>query len=262
MSQIIGPQFLSLINSSILLNVKRKRPVDGMFTEQSSAPSDCTTKQSSHMGEKQQENKHHRQQQQRQEEDDEEGRSTAKKLKRTPLVIKPSEYALAAFRANGVKIDEARKQCVTQFPSMPCDNVEQTDAYTSEVLEAIRRGDLTMLENLDTMKKLNVNACNRWGDSLLHLACRRSHTKIVDFLLKKGVNVHIRDDYHRTPLHDAAWTTEPNFELIDLLLNQGGACYQILMPDVRGFTPFDYVRQEHGGQWLRFLWERKAILKV
>jgi Ankyrin repeats (3 copies) len=201
----------------------------------------------------------------RREEEEDQDERPMKKLKRThprhAIVIKPCDYALAAFRANGVSIDDARTRLASTFPPTPCTNVSLTNAYKAEVLEAIRKGDLTKLKDLDESKTLNVNACNRWGDSLLHLACRRSHTKVVEFLLNKGANAHIRDDYHRTPLHDAAWTTEPNFELVDLLLKHG-ATYQVLMQDVRGFTPFDYVRQEHWGQWLRFLWERKSILKV
>ena len=189
-----------------------------------------------------------------------------KKLKRSShprhdIVIKPSDYALAGFRANGVTIEDTRTKLASTFPPTPCTNGSLTNAYKAEVLEAIRKGDLIKLKELDQSKTLNVNACNRWGDSLLHMACRRSHTEIVEFLLNSGANVHIRDDYHRTPLHDAAWTTEPNFELVDLLLKHG-ATYQVLMQDVRGFTPFDYVRQEHWGQWLRFLWERKSILTV
>ena len=192
-----------------------------------------------------------------------------KKLKRTNpppprhhnIVIKPCDYALAAFRANGVCIEDTRTRLASKFPPIPCTDVSLTNAYKAEVLEAMRKGDLTKLKELDESKTLNVNACNRWGDSLLHMACRRSQTEIVEFLLSKGANAHIRDDYHRTPLHDAAWTIEPNFELVDLLLKHG-ATYQVLMQDVRGFTPFDYVRQEHWGQWLRFLWERKSILKV
>jgi hypothetical protein len=175
----------------------------------------------------------------------------------TRIVIRPSDYALAAFRANGVDIQEARAKITEQF-IVPSE--EMIKAYTSEVLEAVRNNDLGQLKKMHKESKLVVNACNKFGDSLLHLACRRSHTEIAEFLIKDlKVNVNIRDDYHRTPLHDAAWTAEPNFELVSLLIKE--APEHLLMEDVRGSTPFDYVREHDWGLWLRFLWERKAMLR-
>lgn len=173
------------------------------------------------------------------------------------IVIKPSDYALAAFRANGVDITSVREKTTEKFiiPSK-----EMVDAYTSEVLEAVRNNDLDYLKTMHKESKLVVNACNRFGDSLLHLACRRSHTDIVKFLIQDlKADIFIRDDYHRTPLHDAAWTAEPNFDLIHFLIEE--APEHLLMKDVRGFTPFDYVRQHDWGLWLRFLWERKTMLR-
>mmetsp|Transcript_8467 Transcript_8467/g.13398 ORF Transcript_8467/g.13398 Transcript_8467/m.13398 type:complete len:118 (-) Transcript_8467:75-428(-) len=109
--------------------------------------------------------------------------------------------------------------------------------------------------------KLTTNACNKFGESILHIACHRGHTELVRYMIRNmGINVKtLRDDYHRTALHDACWTTEPNFDIVSLLLEQ--APEHILLKDARGFTPFDYVRKQDQGKWLRFLWERKAMLK-
>ena len=86
------------------------------------------------------------------------------------------------------------------------------DAYTMEVSMAARKNDIKTLREL--------HACNKFGDSLLNIACRRSNTKIVKFLLEEAkVSVFLRDDTGRTPLHDACWTATPNFEIVDLLLN-------------------------------------------
>jgi uncharacterized protein YciI len=173
------------------------------------------------------------------------------------IVIRPSDYALAAFRANGVNIKETRVKLTEKF-IVPSE--EMIKAYSLEVLEAVRNNDLDHLKKMHKESKLVVNACNKFGDSLLHLACRRSHTNIAEFLIKElKVNVNIRDDYHRTPLHDAAWTAEPNFDLVNLLIEE--APEHLLMKDVRGFMPFDYVRHHDWGIWLRFLWERKAMLR-
>jgi hypothetical protein len=60
------------------------------------------------------------------------------------------------------------------------------------------------------------------------------------------VDIHIRYNYHRTPLHDVCWTTEPNYDLVDMLIRI--APEHLLLEDVRRFTPFDYVRPEHEGK--------------
>jgi len=184
----------------------------------------------------------------------------AKKQRRNhkyDIVIKPSDYVLAAFRANGVVIEESRSKTEQNFV-VPTQ--EMIETYTPEILNAIRSNDLETLKKLHSESKLNVNGCNKFGDSLLHLACRRSHTAIVEFLLKEvKVDIRIRDDFHRTPLHDAAWTPTPNFDLVNFLIKE---CPEHLyMADVRGFTPLDYVRKDDWGKWLRFLWERKAMFR-
>ena len=61
----------------------------------------------------------------------------------------------------------------------------------------------------------------------------------------------MRDDYGRTPLHDACWTVTPNFALMELLIRE---CPDLLLvKDARGFTPMSYTRKEHWGNWNNFL---------
>ena len=107
---------------------------------------------------------------------------------------------------------------------------------------------------------MSMNACNTFGESLLHMACRRGDVSIVRLLVNEfKVRVEVRDDYGRTPLHDACWTTTPNFEVMDVLMGAVEARL-LLAEDVRGHTPFDYARREHWDKWIRFLEERKAKL--
>merc|ERR1712183_78962 len=52
---------------------------------------------------------------------------------------------------------------------------------------------------------------NRFGESLLHLACRRGRTDMVRFLVVEMGSpprdvLETMDDCHKTPLHDACWT--------------------------------------------------------
>ena len=68
----------------------------------------------------------------------------------------------------------------------------------------------------------------------------------------------MRDDYGRTPLHDAAWTDKPNFELVTLLLQ---ACPDLLfIADQRGFTPMAYVGRQRWEEWCVFLEQNKELL--
>lgn len=173
------------------------------------------------------------------------------------IAIKPSDYVRSAFKANGFGIDEIKKDADVLFTKP---TQEMIEAYNPDVLNAIRKNDLNKVKELHRGGILTINGCNKFGESILHLACRRGYTDIVRYLLDVvKVDVNMRDDYNRTPLHDACWTTEPEFALVELL--QTRAPHQLLMEDVRGFTPFDYVRGEHQGKWLRFLWERKATLR-
>lgn len=83
---------------------------------------------------------------------------------------------------------------------------------------------------------------------------------VIRFLLLEGrVNVFVRDDFGRTPLHDACWTAEPNFAVMDVLLEHAPPAL-LLAEDVRGHTPFHYARKEHWESWVSYLGEREAKL--
>jgi hypothetical protein len=70
-------------------------------------------------------------------------------------------------------------------------------------------------------------------------------------LLDAGSSVQVSDDYGRTPLHDACWTPNPNFETISLLLEKDP--WLLSIADCRGSTPLGYVRKAHWGVWIGFL---------
>jgi len=94
----------------------------------------------------------------------------------------------------------------------------------------------------------------------MHMACRRGYIDVVRFLvLEANVSLFVRDDYGRTPMHDACWSTTPNYELMEFLIEM--APDLLLMSDVRGHTPFSYVRKEHWKSWLPFLKQRQDQLR-
>ena len=139
---------------------------------------------------------------------------------------------------------------------MPTDFfVQCEEMYIQEAVDAVRSNDV------DTLKQLaadgtNLQCGNRFGETLIHLACRRSHKDVVSFLIKEvGVSIKVRDDYGRTPMHDACWRCTVDLELMDLLLD---SCPELLMlSDKRGHTPLDYARREHWDVLIPYLMDRK-----
>ena len=152
-----------------------------------------------------------------------------------------------------------KQDCVNRFvaPSQ-----EQLDAYGTEILTAVRSNDVEKAKALYQDGVFNCNACNRFGESILHIACRRGHFQMVQFLIHDvGLTVHtIRDDYYRTPLHDAFWTSKASPSVIDFLLQQPYVVELLVMKDKRGYTPLDYARLEDKHQWITFLQQRKHLL--
>lgn len=167
----------------------------------------------------------------------------------------PSEFLVQAFKENGFSPEDVIS-CATSKIVKP--TPESVQSYTMEVTKAARHNNLDKLRELHEAGAV-MDCCNRFGDSLVHIACRRGHTEIVKFLVEEvKASVHFVDDMKRTPLHDACWTSEPNFEIVEILLR--AAPEHALCPDKRGDTPFNYTRRAHRKQWMKFLAEQRSIL--
>lgn len=176
--------------------------------------------------------------------------------------IHPREYAESVFRQNGSEDFESIMKACKERIKAP--TPEMLEAYVGDIVIAIRNNDLQKARLLYEEGKFGgVNACNRFGESILHIACRRGHIDMVEFLvLDVGLSIsEIRDDYHRTPLHDAFWTPTASYDVVDFLLKQPYVPDLLLCKDRRGFTPLDYTRAEDRGRWVQFLWERKTLLR-
>jgi hypothetical protein len=136
---------------------------------------------------------------------------------------------------------------------------EFTDSYDMDVVRAIREKDLPTLRSMLKEGK-SFNASNRFGESLMHMACRRGCLEVVNFLIHEAqVQVDVQDDFGRTALHDACWTAVPNFAVMDAIIKQVPPD-MLLSEDVRGHTPFHYARKEHWDDWVKFLRDRDKFL--
>jgi ankyrin repeat protein len=131
---------------------------------------------------------------------------------------------------------------------------EDNESYDTEVTKAVRSLDLAELKAL--YKKGRSFQCgNRFGESLLHMACRRGSVEVVQFFLECNVSINCVDDMGRTPLHDAMWNSVAQVELVDLIVSISPNL--LFMSDIRGHTPLEYCRREHWFTWNKFLEARK-----
>jgi ankyrin repeat protein len=98
---------------------------------------------------------------------------------------------------------------------------------------------------------LSPNPCNNFGESLVHMVCRRGDHKLLRILLEAGCSLQVTDDYGRTPLHDACWRADPSFETVTLILDSDKHLLNLL--DCRGAAPLSYVGRERYDVWIEFL---------
>jgi hypothetical protein len=168
----------------------------------------------------------------------------------------PHQYFIQAYTENGYCIpdDSASLSALFKKPSDA-----QIEAYKLGTLKVVRLAKINELRRLHSMG-VSFDCCNRFGESLISLVCRKGNSDALQFLVQEaGVSLLIRDDFGRTVLHDAFWTTEPEFELITFLLQEVPDL--LFVKDVRGHTPLDYVRREHWEIWISFLKDKKHLLR-
>lgn len=133
------------------------------------------------------------------------------------------------------------------------DNMEELmENYDMEKVSAIRENDLEKLRSiLDNGG--NFNACNRNGETLLHLGCRRGNIDVVKFLVEEAqVEIEVRDDLGRSVLHDICWRPLPDLDLMEFIMWKVSPVF-LLAEDRRGHTCLDYCRKQDWGKWTGFL---------
>jgi len=169
---------------------------------------------------------------------------------------KPHSLAEAVIQGRGY-CAEGRESLQTKnyFVDPTKENIA---AYNSVLIRAVQSNEVSLLRKLRNAGH-PMHACNQFGESVLHMACRRGFTEIVRFFLTEAnVSCKLRDDFGRTPLHDAFWSHKPNFCIVDMILDMEPEL--LLLKDKRGFMPLEYVRMEHWSKWNNFIDEREAKL--
>lgn len=133
-------------------------------------------------------------------------------------------------------------------------SIKQMADYDAAMVTAVRSSDLQTLKRFYAEGR-SMSACNKFSESIVHMACRRSEFDMVDFIVRHGGDICIIDDYGRTPLHDACWRLSPRFDIVTLLLDRH--IDLIRMADVRGASPLKYVPPDMWLQWCAYFHHQK-----
>lgn len=162
--------------------------------------------------------------------------------------MSPTETLKTILTSRGRSTDTIASKQVKDFF---VHSAEHITAYDMQVMSLVRSNDLDGLRKLHASGK-ELQCCNRFYESVLHTVARRGHADIMDFLLNVAqLDLRVCCASGRTPLHDACWTTSPNFDCIQMILQR---CPDfLLIADNRNFLPLSYVPQDCWGEWNDFL---------
>lgn len=132
----------------------------------------------------------------------------------------------------------------------------QKASYGIQLVRAVRSSNAALLGEL-LRCGLSRNPCNAFGESLVHMVCRRSDYALLKALVEHGCSLQVSDDFGRTPLHDACWTSEPCFECIELILLTDKRLLRLV--DCRGSSPLAYVQKDNWRKWIDFFERKKDV---
>jgi hypothetical protein len=93
------------------------------------------------------------------------------------------------------------------------------------------------------------------------MVCRRGDATLLKILLSDDVKteLHVADDYGRTPMHDACWASEMAKDVLNMILQQNTVenIHMFYMEDARGSLPLSYVHKTQYAEWIQFIDEVK-----
>ena len=176
-----------------------------------------------------------------------------KKKKDSSCDESPHMYLCAILESRGYSVEDFNA-LETGYHNTP--TPLQEASYGGRIIDVVRKGDSEELRQLMSTG-LSANACNQHGESLIHMASRRGQAACLNVLVEYGATLEIVDDYGRTPLHEAAWSAEPNFEVVEIIMQKDIRMFNML--DGRNQTPLSYVRRDVWKPWRKFLKSKVEI---
>jgi hypothetical protein len=185
--------------------------------------------------------------------------SNSTTIRSTPSINKqqqqaPQEYLNFILQEQGCSMD-----MFTPKPSSYLVVCQKYQRDYAPVAAAARTEDLDELRLLHHVGAC-LQSCNGFGESVVHIVCRRGSLEILQFLTQEAnVSVRVRDDVGRTPLFDAAWTDTPNFALVQMLLQHSPDF--LFVRDKRGHSALSYVPKQRWGEWVDFLHANQSLIQ-
>lgn len=67
---------------------------------------------------------------------------------------------------------------------------------------------------------VSQDASNKFGESVVHVACRRGNLDVLRFLVDNGGDLTACDDLGRFPLHEVCWAAQPRFDIVRVFLEE------------------------------------------
>jgi Ankyrin repeats (3 copies) len=126
----------------------------------------------------------------------------------------------------------------------------QKASYGIKLIEAIRHSNDVLVQKM-LQAGISSNPCNAFGESVIHMVCRRGDYKLLKVFKDHGCSLQVTDDFGRTPLHDACWTADPHFDIVEMILDVDVRLIHLV--DCRLSPPLSYVKRAHWGEWITFL---------
>jgi hypothetical protein len=98
---------------------------------------------------------------------------------------------------------------------------------------------------------ISPNACNKFGESLLHRVSKSGQDKLLQVFLDCGADVQVSDSEGCTPMHVACQRSRPSFKTFELILQKDPRLIHML--DGSGALPLSYIRADQYGAWVEYL---------
>jgi Ankyrin repeats (3 copies) len=162
-------------------------------------------------------------------------------------VISPQAYLDAMLRSRGYNTTRF-KSLQTAYYNKPTQL--QNASYDLHLVQLVRKKDIDGFRAI-MASGISPNPCNSFGESTLHMVCRKGETEFLKVMLEAGASVQVADDYGRSPLTDACWCARPCFDVVRLILEKDPRLFHLT--DCRGAVPLSYVPPKDWAAWLVFL---------
>uniref|UniRef100_A0A7M4EET9 Ankyrin 1 n=1 Tax=Crocodylus porosus TaxID=8502 RepID=A0A7M4EET9_CROPO len=115
------------------------------------------------------------------------------------------------------------------------------------------RGTVTGSELTQCPRENDINAVNASYETLLHIAAANGQIAVMEYLIKKGAKLEVKDSQGKTPLHRAA--EKGHDDAVKVLLQAGAYIYSL---DEAAKTPLHLAAQNHHSHILNRILKEEA----